>query len=167
MPDAADPSPRIVCNSGPLIALAGVGQLELLPRLYSRILIPSVVHRELTTARRFQSQAQVFSQRWLEVQGLKGPVDALLLSELGRGEAEVIGLAQEMRAERVLIDERKGRRIAALVYRLSVTGTGGILLAAKRAGLVTRIRPLMEGMKANGYFLSDCLVEGICQAAGE
>lgn len=54
-----------------------------------------------------------------------------------------------------------------MVYHLSVTGTGGILLTAKRAGLLTLIRPLMQGMKANGYFLSDRLVEGICQAAGE
>lgn len=84
MPAGADPSPRIVCNSGPLIALAGIGQMGLLPRLYSRILIPSVVHQELTSAKRFQSQAHVFSQPWLEVHGLKGPLDALLLSELGR-----------------------------------------------------------------------------------
>jgi predicted nucleic acid-binding protein len=48
-----------------------------------------------------------------------------------------------------------------------VTGTGGILLAAKHAGLVGQIRPLMVAMKSNGYFLSDRLVDGICKAAGE
>jgi predicted nucleic acid-binding protein len=54
-----------------------------------------------------------------------------------------------------------------VVYGLPVTGTGGILLAAKQAGLVHQIRPLMLAMKANGYFLSDRLVEGICRAVGE
>ena len=91
----------------------------------------------------------------------------MLRSELGQGEAEVIALAQEVQAERVLIDERKGRRIAAMVYGLKVTGTGGILLAAKQAGLVSAVRPLLEGMKQNGYFLADGLVAAICHAAGE
>lgn len=54
-----------------------------------------------------------------------------------------------------------------LIYALKVTGTGGVLLAAKRAGLVKEIRPLMQQMRANGYFLSGRLVDGICQAAGE
>jgi predicted nucleic acid-binding protein len=161
-------SPRcIVCNSGPLIGLAGVGQLELLPRLYSQIITPLAVHQELTGATHFRHQSQIFSVSWLLVRRLGERPDALLLSELGRGEAEVITLAQEIAAETVLMDERKGRRIATLVYGLPVTGTGGILLAAKQAGLVHQIRPLMLAMKAHGYFLSDRLVEGICRAAGE
>jgi uncharacterized protein len=166
MPLPPDPA-RIVCNSGPLIALAGISQLELLPKLYSKIITPAAVHREVASARRFSSQAAVFSVAWLEVRTLPGALDPLLTSELGRGEAEVIALAQEIGAERVLIDERKARRIAALVYGLAVTGTGGILLAAKRAGLATQIRPLMQAMKSNGYFLSERLMDGICQAAGE
>ena len=73
----------------------------------------------------------------------------------------------QSKADRVLIDERKGRRVAMLVYGLRVTGTGGILLAAKQAGLLKEIRPLMLQMRANGYFLSARLVSGVCQAAGE
>jgi predicted nucleic acid-binding protein len=67
----------------------------------------------------------------------------------------------------VLIDERKGRRVAEMIYRLSVIGSGGILLKAKKMGLVSLIRPMIQGMRANGYFLSDRLVEGICAEAGE
>jgi uncharacterized protein len=158
---------RIVCNCGPLIALAGVSRLDLLPRLYAQVLIPPAVQQELTTSRQFSQQSSLFSVPWLEVRRLTSPLDALLLSELGSGEAEAIALAQVVHADRVLMDERKGRRIAALVYGLPVTGTGGILLAAKQAGLVGQIRPLMDAMKANGYFLSDRLVDGICQAVGE
>jgi predicted nucleic acid-binding protein len=53
------------------------------------------------------------------------------------------------------------------LFQRKVTGTGGILLIAKRAGLVREVGPLMQQMHANGYFLSARLVEGICQAAGE
>jgi predicted nucleic acid-binding protein len=48
-----------------------------------------------------------------------------------------------------------------------VLGTGGLLLKAKRNGLVSAVRPLMEEMKQKGYFLSDRLVHGICLEAGE
>jgi uncharacterized protein len=94
-------------------------------------------------------------------------LDPVLQSELGKGEAEVIALAREVRSERVLIDERKGRRIATMVYGLKVTGTGGILLAAKQAGLVPTVGPLLAAMKQNGYFLGEGLVAAIRQAAGE
>jgi predicted nucleic acid-binding protein len=167
MPALPDPPRCIVCNSGPLIALAGIRQLDLLSKLYSSIVTPSAVQQEITGARQFSHQTAIFSVAWLKVQGLTGPLDPLLSSELGPGEAEVIALAHELRAGRVLIDERKGRRIAKLVYGLTVTGTGGILLEAKRTGLVTEIRPLMVAMKKNGYFLSDRLVEAVCQAAAE
>ena len=52
----------------------------------------------------------------------------------------------------VIMDERKGRRIASVVYNLQVKGTGGLLLAAKQRGLVREIRPLLEGMKAQGLW---------------
>ena len=167
MPAVSNTPRCIVCNSGPLIALAGIGQLELLPKLYCSILTPSAVQLEITGARQFSHQTAIFSVAWLKVQGLTGPLDPLLSSELGPGEAEVIALAHELRAGRVLMDERKGRRIATLVYGLTVTGTGGILLQAKRTGLVTEIRPLLVAMKKNGYFLSDRLLEAVCRAAGE
>ena len=167
MPPVPDPTRCIVCNSGPLIALAGICRLELLPKLYSSIVTPSAVQQEIAGARQFSHQANIFSVAWLQVRALSRSLDPLLTSELGRGEAEVIALAKELRAALVLMDERKGRRIATLAYGLTVTGTGGILLAAKRKGLVAEIRPLMVAMKQNGYFLSDRLLETVCRAAGE
>jgi predicted nucleic acid-binding protein len=157
----------IVCNAGPLIALAGVQQLAVLEGLYLRVLIAEAVFRELTASKRFAGATTSFDLPWLEQRRLSAAPDPLLRSELGEGEAETIALALQVKAERVLIDERKGRRVASLVYALKVIGTGGILLAARQAGLVKEIRPLMQQMRANGYFLSVRLVEGICQAAGE
>ncbi|HVT18236.1 MAG TPA: DUF3368 domain-containing protein [Thermoanaerobaculia bacterium] len=45
-----------------------------------------------------------------------------------------------------MIDERRARRIAAQVYGLAVKGTAGILVEAKRAGIVSKVRPLLEDM---------------------
>jgi predicted nucleic acid-binding protein len=90
-----------------------------------------------------------------------------LRAELGAGESEVITLAMELNASKVLIDERKARRIAKLIYNLSITGTGGLLLRAKQSDLIKEIRPLLERMKANGYYISDRLVSRIAKEAGE
>ena len=82
---------------------------------------------------------QVKEATWLCRIQLATPPDPLLLGELGLGEAEVISLALEKKADRVLIDERKGRRIADFVYHLNVTGTGGILLRAKKNGYIEAV----------------------------
>ena len=167
MPSLDKLAETIVCNTGPLIALAGIDRLAVLEKLYSRVLVAEAVFRELTGSKRFASAATVFDLPWLEKRGLPAAPDPLLRSELGEGEAQTIALALQTKADRVLIDERKGRRVASLIYALKVTGTGGILLAAKRAGLVQEIGPLMQQMRANGYFVSARLIAGICQAAGE
>lgn len=167
MPPREKQTQVIVSNSGPLIALAGIQMLPLLQRLYDRVLIAEAVHLELTGSTRFANEAAVFDLPWLEKVKLDRPPDPLLSAELGRGEAETIALAKVAGAERVLIDERKGRRFAELVYHLKITGTGGILLAAKRAGMTKEIRPMMQQMRANGYFLSSRLIDGICRSAGE
>jgi hypothetical protein len=167
MPPPENQTGVIVCNAGPLIAMAGIRMLPLLQKLYSRVLLAEAVYHELTDSERFAGEAGLFNLPWLEKMSVGASLDPLLSAELGPGEAATITLAVQTGAERILIDERKGRRFAELVYHLKVTGTGGILLAAKRAGLVREIRPTMMQMRANGYFLSSRLIEGICASAGE
>ena len=157
----------IVCNAGPLIALAGIQMLPLLQQLYWRVLMAEAVYDELTKSERFAGEAGSFDLPCLEIVKEAAYLDPLLSAELGRGEAETIALAVQTGAGLVLIDERKGRRYAELVYHLKVKGTGGILLDAKRSGLLTAVRPLMMQMRAKGYFLSPRLIDGICKSAGE
>ncbi len=67
----------------------------------------------------------------------------------------------------ILIDKRKGRYIAEKVYGMPIIGTGGILLKAKVQKIVPAIRPLLNKMRSNGYYLADKLITQICAAAGE
>lgn len=67
----------------------------------------------------------------------------------------------------VLLDERKARRIARVVYHLPVRGTIGTFAAAKRAGLVKSVRPLLEELSAKGYFISSALIDQACAELGE
>lgn len=158
----------IVCDAGPLIGLASVAQLELLPSLYRRILVPEEVLTEVTQSGASRVGAiEIGSADWLEVVPSEGQPNPLLAAELGTGESAVISVAVQQRAPLVLIDERRARRIAAQVYSLAVRGTAGILVEAKRAGFVTEIRPLLDGMARQGYYLSTRLIEFACQTVGE
>jgi uncharacterized protein len=158
----------VVCNAGPLIALAGVAQLALLRELYSRVLVPEPVIEEIVRSGAGRVGAiEIGSAHWLEVVPPPAELDALLAAELGIGESAVLRVAARLRAPLVLIDERRARRIATQVYGLKVRGTAGVLVQAKRAGLVPTIRPLLEAMVRHGYFLSTRLVETACKAGGE
>lgn len=71
---------------------------------------------------------------WIQVKKLSAPSERSLLATLDAGEASVIQLAQEHEMPLVLIDERKGRKVARAIYNLRVIGTVGILLKAKEQG---------------------------------
>ncbi len=83
------------------------------------------VHNELTASVRFASARDLFAPPWLEVVSPSGPVDSLLASQLDAGEAAVVTLARQWQGAEVLMDERRGRRVAEQVYGLRIVGTGG------------------------------------------
>ena len=142
-------------------------RLELLSALYKAILVPEAVYREVVDSGRGRAGSkEVRSAGWIEVvPGIAA--DKFLEAELGRGESQVIALAIDRRADLALIDELVARRVASQVFGLRVCGSAGILVQAKRAGLIPAIRPLLEGMKRSGYYLSERLVERACREAGE
>ncbi|HEV8241826.1 MAG TPA: DUF3368 domain-containing protein [Thermoanaerobaculia bacterium] len=108
----------------------------------------------------------ILNADWIEVIDENVP-DPLLAAELGAGEAATIAAAYASGIRSVLIDDRKARRIAVSAYKLHVHGSAGILVIAKRAGLVNAVRPLLDLMVARGYYLSRRLVEQATAAAGE
>ncbi|HEV7402598.1 MAG TPA: DUF3368 domain-containing protein [Chthoniobacteraceae bacterium] len=158
----------IVCNAGPLIALAGVGQIPILRHLFRTVLVASEVRAEVEAGERTRAGARLFDAApWLQVAELARPADRLLSSLLDAGEAATIALALERTAALVLIDEPKARRVARDVYHLAVVGTGRLLVEAKRAFLIGQVGPLIEQMRENGYWMGDKIVEAILREAGE
>lgn len=159
----------IVANAGPLIALAWLGQLDLLRRLFGEVCVPSAVWDETVGQSPDPAQAQAITtrSRWIrKVQVQNSLAVVLLLDELDPGESEAIVLAQELRAARLLMDERLGRR-KAVQSGLKVTGTLGILVMAKRVGLVTEVKSLLDRLKEMPLYMSSQLYEEILCLAGE
>lgn len=160
-------SQPVVCNTGPLLGLSRVNQLELLAKLFPQVILPREVAHEITETPHADAAALARELSRFTVLETAAAPEPLLLAELDRGEAAVIATAAARGLSHAIMDERKGRRIATLVYGLQVKGTGGLLVAAKQRGLITAVRPLLEGMKAKGYFLSARLMEECLRRAGE
>ena len=95
------------------------------------------------------------------------PVDSLLALQLDPGEASVIQLALKRSVPNVLIDERKGRKIARRVYGLHTIGTARVLVEARQAGLIAEIAPLFDRLREESYWIADPIVKWAKSAAGE
>jgi hypothetical protein len=147
-----------VCNSSPLIALASVGCLELLPPLFRTLLIPPAVAAEIAPSIPARPD-------WLQVRMLTRPVPDVAPA-LGHGEQEVLGLGVELDARRVVLDDRAARRVAVQLD-LHVIGTLGVLLAAKRLRLLERVRPSMDALRKEGFFMSARLYDRVLDLADE
>lgn len=157
-----------VSNSGPLIALGSVGRLDLLNSVYGSVFVPPAVFREVAEAGGERPGAKaLLGAPWIRRIELSHPPDPFLVAQLGAGEAEAIALTVQRFGSLVLLDERRARRIAAMAYGLRVRGTLGTLAAAKAVGALSEIRPLLEGMQRNGYYLANELVDRVCREVGE
>jgi predicted nucleic acid-binding protein len=162
------PEGPIVCNAGPLIALSIVGHLGLLEKLYRRVLVPHAVIQEVVGAGAGRIGAvELEAASWIERVVTGALPEPLLAMELGPGEAAVISTAHRLSARLVLLDERRARRVAEQAYGLRVKGSAGILISAKRAGLISKVRPLLETMSREGYFLSARLIDRATREAEE
>jgi predicted nucleic acid-binding protein len=155
-----------VINAGPLVALSLADRLDLLPALFPEFWIPDPVYHEVTVAGWGRPGAKsLATPDWLSRVRQAPTPDPLLVAELDPGEAAVIALARSIPPAMVVIDEKRGRRVARQVYGLTVKGTAGLLVEAHRRGLVTDLRGILLDLRKNGYYLSDAVIEGACAAA--
>jgi uncharacterized protein len=158
----------IVSDASPLIGLAKIAHLHLLPLLYGTIKIPTAVYTELTVSGVGRAGAEEMAQaRWLQVEPVtdRFRVD-YLRSDLDLGEAEALVLAQEKRADYFLVDEERARTVAKLLD-IPFIGTAGILILAKRIGHIPAVAPLIFQLRRHQFYLSDRLVEMVLRQVNE
>jgi uncharacterized protein len=151
----------VVSDTLPISAFLQIGRAELLLDLYQIVCIPEAVSAELS---RFHNSLPSF----VEVRKVidRALVDSLL-PRLDLGEAEAIVLAIETRADYLLIDERRGRLIAAQ-SGLPIIGLLGVLLLAKQRRLLPTVREILNELQNQaGFYLADDLIQKTLAAAGE
>jgi len=161
----------LIADAGPLIALAKIKKLKILQELYGTIIIPQKVYSELEIGANMpgsQRLEQAILEGWLKTVKIKHQPTSIIRDSIDEGEAEAITLAIECKSEypQLLIDDRKGRQVAKH-HCIKVIGTAGILLIAKKRGLLTQIKPVFAQLLKVGYRISDPLCKKILQLAAE
>jgi predicted nucleic acid-binding protein len=161
------PDRVVVCNTSPLLYLHQVGQLDLLRSLYGSVRVPHAVREELRAgAERGIDIPDLEKCAWIR---LESPPNVALLPvvvDLGAGEAAAIALALSFPNSLLILDDGLGRRIARLNH-LIFTGTLGVLVKAKQAGLLSAIASVLEALQRTTMYLSRDLIAKILREAGE
>lgn len=146
----------IVSDTTPIHYLILIDKIETMPKILGDVIIPDAVFRELTTEKTPLKIKNYLAEipSWLNVRKCPGPFDAELL-DVDLGEREAIVLAEELRAELILIDDNAARLLAES-RGLRVTGTLGFLKMAAHVGEVDFPDPLLR-IKAAGFYISEAL----------
>jgi predicted nucleic acid-binding protein len=158
---------RPVVNSSPLIVLAAAGHLHLLRMLGRRMIVPLVVAHEV---RRYgdtdPAHRALAELDWLDVIDT-GPVAAAVRAcRVDAGESAVLTWALLHPGTTAVIDDRLGRRCAA-VLGITTRGTLGLILIAKRRGVIPAARPVIESVRAAGLYLSQRVIDAALAEVGE
>ena len=145
----------VVADSTCLIGLERINHLDLLQSLFDPVVVPPEVKREFG-----------IPVPWLTVEA---PTNNALVATLkilvDDGEAEAIALAQE-RGWLIILDDRQARSVAGNLG-ISVIGTIGILVRAKHYGIIPALKPLLNELESNGFYVSEILREEALRLAGE
>ena len=148
----------VIAVISPLHYLVLLEHSEILQHLYGRVIIPRAVVRELQAERTPPRVRQWIASppSWLEVREITVPPDPAL-AELDPGEREAIALAEALRADALILDEKSGRREAER-RKLRVIGTVRVLDDAAEAGLVD-LPAALTRLQAFGFYLDTKLMQ--------
>jgi len=157
-----------VCNASPLITLAKAGLLDLLPRLFSRVVVPDAVAGEILAGPADDPMKVCLdSCRWIERVRLQPPVTALSGLHLGQGESEVIEWAAAHPGAVAVLDDRAARR-AAVAVGVNVLGTLGVLArAAAQTGIGVSFSDSVAAVQRAGLYLDPRVVATMREELGE
>lgn len=155
----------LVADCSALIALSTCNTLELLEQLFSSVVVPDAVYHEATQPNRKEArQLKTYLQdkvRKVDMQNyvfLDGFADA--------GETEAMVLYKQISADKLLIDDQRGRSVAKLNH-ISIIGSLGVLLVAKQKGLVKEVAPFLLTLEKSELYLSKQLIATVLELAEE
>jgi len=158
----------VVVNTTPLLYLASIDQFELLRTFYQIVYLPEAVGNEILAGGSGSFGFGEFQKSgWIKTRAITNTAAKnYLLIELDEGEAEVIVLAEELHANLIILDDNLARQIARL-RGFKITGTLGILMAAKQQGLLPAVKPFLDRLRANGFWLNTDLYNRVLTQVGE
>jgi len=147
----------IISDTSCLIILHKIGQLPLLPKLYSQIFVTSLIAKEFGGD--LPTEIVVRDAKDLNL------IRTLSLT-VDEGEASAIALALEMKESILVLDDRKARKFARSLG-LKLTGTLGILLIAKQRGVIPSVKQILDELRMTDFRISQEIIDSMLKEAGE
>ena len=159
--------PKLVCNTSPLQYLHQLGLLPILLELAEDILVPEAVVSELEAGRAVGVDVpRVKELEWLTIERPKSVSVLPLVTDLGKGEIEVLALTLERPGYTSVLDDKLARSFARTLS-IPFTGTLGLLLDAKHRRLVETIESVIDKLQILGFRVSPRTVQTMLRLAGE
>jgi hypothetical protein len=158
----------VFSDASPLIALAGAGAFDLLRTMFGAVTVTAAVRREVLAGKGRAGERELrkaIREEWVNVR--RDPRRDAALADLGDGEATTLAAAVVAGGPCLVLLDDPVARTRAQQLGLSVTGTAGLLLTAKRRRLIPAVRPLLEALMCADFRLSGEVVAAILEEAGE
>lgn len=158
----------LVCDTTLLLYLGRIDEIQLLSALFEPICMPEAVRLELDMGRLLRPDTIDPAQySWIQsVTVSRSELEALPPNRLGRGEQAVIAYALSHRGHWVGLDDQPARLLAESLG-LKVVGCVGVLVRAKKAGLIPVVQPLLTALRLAGFHLAPELYREALRLAGE
>ncbi len=158
---------RVVVNASPLICLCKSDLSEILPALFTDIIVPAAVHKEITAKEDIMRTCRIlFSHQHVKVESNTVIPSSVISWDLGEGESSVLAYALKQPEYWAVIDDREARKCASTLG-CRCTGTVGVILLAKRRGIISSVKDCFTKLQNAGLWLSRDFVKEICLKAGE
>lgn len=146
----------VIADTSCLILYETIGRFDILQHTFENFVVTTEVAKEYGSI-----------PEWISIQAINNKATYLeLRSHLGKGEASSIVLALENENSVLILDEKKGRRIA-LEYGIEIIGSLGLLLKAKEKGVIDSVREILVLIEQTKFRISQQIKQKILQEAGE
>lgn len=153
MPDTS----IVISDTSSLILFHKIGEIELLRKLYNRVIITPEVQTE------FQEQLP----NWIKIESVQDKkYQEFLETQVDWGEASAIALAKEIENTLLLLDDLKARKLAGKL-NLKFTGTLGVINKARQLGIVHKIKPLIDKLLLTDFRISENIVNELLRLNNE
>lgn len=147
----------VIADTSCLISLTKIRAIHFLKELYHDIFITEEIASEFGEP----------LPDWIKVQSAKNKnYQKMLFIQLDKGEASAIALAFELKNVLLILDDLKGRKEAEKLG-FKITGTLGVLIKAKKTGLIKELKPYIETLLASGFRVSQNIIDEILLKCNE
>lgn len=158
----------VVSDTSCISNLMLIKQLDLLNKIYTEIIIPPAVYEEILKLEKAGKDLSDFkSKKWISIEkDFPRNISSSRPKAIDLGEAEAIDLALHLKADRLLIDERKGSILANSLGIITI-GLLGVLVIAKRANLIVSVKHLLDILIENNFWVGKELYTLVLKSVNE